>query len=116
MRITWIGSISQLHLDSSISELRYLASRTNCFNDSPFAKMITWLTNVLLFGCISAFTAKMISFCSNTSSNRLICLAIELGLYLLVVFRKMHQILEVNVMVNLLFQHQIRYCVRFWVF
>ena len=40
MRITWIGSIGQLHLDSSISELRYLASRT-IFNDSPFAKMIT---------------------------------------------------------------------------
>ena len=68
-RITWVGSIGQLHLDSSISELRYLASKTNCFNDFPFANMITGLTNMLLFGCISLFPAKMISFCSNTSSN-----------------------------------------------
>ena len=49
MRITWIGSMGQFNLDSSISELRYLASRT-IFNDSPFAKMITGFMNVLPFG------------------------------------------------------------------
>ena len=70
MRITWIGPIGQLHLDSSISELRYLASRT-IFNDSPFAKMITGFMNVLPFGCSSLFTGEMISYCSSISSNRL---------------------------------------------
>ena len=37
--------MGQLHFDSSISELRYLASRT-IFNDSPLARMITGLINV----------------------------------------------------------------------
>ena len=85
MRIIWIGSIGQLHLDSSISELRYLASRST-FNYCPFAKMITGLTIVLIFCCFSLFTGEMVSYCSKISSNRLPCLASELGLYLLVVF------------------------------
>ena len=37
--------MGQLHIDSSISELRYLESRT-IFNDSPLARMITGLMKV----------------------------------------------------------------------
>ena len=48
VRITSKGSMGQLHFDSSISELRYLASRT-IFSDSPLAKTITGLINVLPF-------------------------------------------------------------------
>ena len=70
MRIIRIGSIGQFHLDSSISELRYLASRT-IFDDSPFAKMIKGLTNVLIFCCFSLFTGEMVSYFSKISSNRL---------------------------------------------
>ena len=57
VRIIWIGSIGQLHLDSSISALRYLAARTN-FIDSPFAKMITGFMNVLPFGCSYSLLEK----------------------------------------------------------
>ena len=64
------GSIGQLHLDSSMSELKYFASRT-IFKDSPFAKMITGLINVLPFGSSSLFTGETISYCSNMSSNLL---------------------------------------------
>ena len=60
--------MGQLHLDSSISELRYLASRT-IFSDSPLAKMITRLIKVLLFGCSSLFTGDIISYCSKMSSS-----------------------------------------------
>ena len=42
VKITCIGSIGQLNFDKSISELRYLASKT-IFSDSPFARMITGL-------------------------------------------------------------------------
>ena len=70
VKITWIGSIGQLHLESSMNELRYLASRTS-FNDSPFAKTITGFINLLPFGCSSFFTGEMISYCSSMSSNRL---------------------------------------------
>ena len=63
-----MGSIGQLHFDSSISELRYLASKT-IFNDSPFAGMITRLMKVLPFGCSSLFTGDIISYCSEISSN-----------------------------------------------
>ena len=59
MKISRIGSIGQLHLDSSTSELRYLASRT-IFYDSPFAKTITGFMNALSFGCSSLFTGEMI--------------------------------------------------------
>ena len=51
-----------------MSELRYRASRTS-FNDSPYAKMITGLINVLPFGYSSLFAGEMISFCSSMSSN-----------------------------------------------
>ena len=64
-----MGSIGQLHFDSSISELRYLASKT-IFSDSPFARMITGLMKVLPFGCSSLFTGEIISYCSKISSNR----------------------------------------------
>ena len=60
--------MGQLHLDSSISELRYLASRT-IFSDSPLAKMITGLTKVLPFGSSSMFTGDIISYCSEMSSS-----------------------------------------------
>ena len=60
--------MGQLHLVSSISELRYLASRT-IFSDSPLARMITGLINVLPFGCSSLFTGDIISYCSKMSSS-----------------------------------------------
>ena len=46
-----MGSIGQLHLDSSISELRYLASRTT-FSDSPLARMITVQTILVVPLCL----------------------------------------------------------------
>ena len=55
VKITCIGSVGQLHFDSSFSELRYLASKT-IFSDSPFDRMITGLIKVLPFGCSSLFT------------------------------------------------------------
>ena len=60
--------MGQLPFDSSISELRYLASKTN-FSDSPFARMITGLMKVIPFGCSSLFTGDIISYCSKISSN-----------------------------------------------
>ena len=60
--------MGQLHLVSSISELRYLASRT-IFSDSPLAKIITGLIKVLPFGCSFLFTGDMISYCSKMSSS-----------------------------------------------
>ena len=68
VRITWIGSIGQLHLDSSMSELIHLASRIT-FSDSPLARIITGLIMVFLFGCSFLFTGGMISYCSRMSSN-----------------------------------------------
>ena len=70
VKITCIGSMGQLHLDSSIKELRYLASKT-IFSDSPFAKMITGLINVFPFGCSSLFTGDIFSYCSKISNNLL---------------------------------------------
>ena len=67
---TRIVSMCQLHLNSSINELRYLASRTN-FDDSPLSRIITGLKNVFHFGCSSLFTAEMISKCLSMSSNLL---------------------------------------------
>ena len=70
--------MGQLHIDSSISELRYLASRT-IFSDSLLAKMITGLIKVLPFGCsllcslfyftCSLFTGDIISYYSEMSSS-----------------------------------------------
>ena len=77
--------MGQLHFDSSISELRYLASRT-IFNDSPLARMITGLMNVLPFGCSSLLTGDIILYCSKISSNLLLYHVSELVLYLLSVF------------------------------
>ena len=68
VKITCMGSIGQLHFYSSISELRYLASKT-IFSDSPFARMITWLIKVLPFGCSFLFTGEIFSYCSKMSSN-----------------------------------------------
>ena len=58
--------MGQLHLVSSVSELRYLASRT-IFSDSRLANMITGLIKVLPFGCSSLFTGDIISYCSKMS-------------------------------------------------
>ena len=69
VKITCMGSIGQLHFDSSISELRYLASKT-IFSDSPFAKMITGFIKVLPFGFSSLFTGEIISYRSKMSSNQ----------------------------------------------
>ena len=60
--------MGQLHFDSSISELRYLASKT-IFGDLLFARMITGLIKVLPFGCSFLFTGAIISYCSKISSN-----------------------------------------------
>ena len=60
--------MGQLHLGSSISELRYPASR-RFFSDSPLAKMITGLITVLRFVCSSLFTGDIISYCSEMSSS-----------------------------------------------
>ena len=49
VRVFWIGSLGQLHLGSSLSELRYLASRT-FFNDYPLAKLIMGYMNVFPYG------------------------------------------------------------------
>ena len=57
-------------MDSSISELRYLASRT-IFNDSPLARIITGLIKVFPFSCSSCFTGDIISYFSRMSSNLL---------------------------------------------
>ena len=48
VKITWIVSIGQLHLDSSMTELRNLASRT-LFSDSRLAKIITGLIKGVSF-------------------------------------------------------------------
>ena len=77
-----MGSIGQLHFDSSISELRYQASKT-IFSDSPFSRMITGLMKVLPFGCSSLFTGDIISFCSKISIIYLSCRVSESVLYLL---------------------------------
>ena len=61
--------MGQLHFVSSISELRYVASRT-IFSDSSLAKMITGLIKVLPFRCSSLFTGDIISYCSKMSSSR----------------------------------------------
>ena len=63
--------MGQLHLDSSVSELRYLASRT-IFNDSTLERIITGLIKLFPFGCSSLFTGDMISFCSKMSSTNFI--------------------------------------------
>ena len=63
-----MGSKGQLHLDSSMSELRYLASR-NIFSDSPSIKLITGLIELFAFGCSSLFTGGIISYCSKMSSS-----------------------------------------------
>ena len=60
--------MGQLHLVSSISELRYLASRT-IFSDSFLAKMITGLIKVLPFGCSSLFTGDIIFYFSKMPSS-----------------------------------------------
>ena len=77
--------MGQLHFDSSISELRYLASKT-IFSDSPFARIMTGLMKVLPFGCSSLFTGDMILYCSKILSNLLTYRVSGLVLYLLFVF------------------------------
>ena len=62
--------MGRLYLDSSTSELRYLASST-ISNDSPLARIITGLVESFPFGCSSSITGEKISFCSIMSSNLL---------------------------------------------
>ena len=54
-----MGSTGRLHLDSSMSEFRYLSSRT-ILSDSLFARMITGLIKGFPFDCSSLFTGDMI--------------------------------------------------------
>ena len=67
VNFTWIASMGQLHLDSSIRKMKYLVSKT-IFSDSPLARMITGFIKVLPFGCSFLFTGDMISYCSRMSS------------------------------------------------
>ena len=53
-----------------MSELRYLASRTN-FSDSPLARIVPGLIKVFPFDCSSLFTGDIISYCSRMSCNLL---------------------------------------------
>ena len=91
--------MGQLHLDSSIGELRYLASRT-IFSDSPLARMITGLIKVLPFGCSSLFTGEIIFFVLKCQVVCLLYLVSVLVLYLLFAFKKLRQVLKVKVVVN----------------
>ena len=80
-----MGSIGQLRLDSSISELRYLASRT-IFGDSPLARMITGLIKVIPFGCSSSFTGDIFHIVLNCQVVCLLYHVSVLVLCLLLVF------------------------------
>ena len=98
--------MGQLLLDSSKSELKYLASRTN-FSDSPLARMITGLIKVFPFGCSSLFTGDRISYCSKMSSHLLTLSCKWIGTLLALCFLKIMSGFKLCVMVSLLFQHQI---------
>ena len=77
--------MGQLPLVSSISELRYLASRT-IFSDSSLAKMISKLIKVLPFGCFSLFTGDITSYCSKMKSSLFTLSCKCIGTLLLFVF------------------------------
>ena len=79
--------MDQLHFDSSISDLSYLASKT-IFSDSPFARIMTGLMKVLPFGCFSLFTGDMISYCSKILSNRFTLSCKWIGILLALCFLK----------------------------
>ena len=62
--------MGQLHLDSSISELRYLASKTILiFSDTHLARAITGFMKLFSFGCSSLFSGEIIPYCSRMSYN-----------------------------------------------
>ena len=82
-----MSSIGKLQLDSTMSELRYLASRT-IFSDSTLARMVTGLIEVFPFGCSSLFTGDMISYCSKKSSNLLTLSSKWIGTLLALCFLK----------------------------
>ena len=79
--------MGQLHFDSSISELRYLASKT-IFSDSPFARIMKGLMKVLPFGCSSLFTGDRILYCSKLLSNLLTLSCKWIGTLLVLCFLK----------------------------
>ena len=60
--------MGQLHLNSSISELRYLTSKT-IFSYSALAGRVTRFMKVFLFRCTSSITDEITSYCSRMSSN-----------------------------------------------
>ena len=105
VRFTWIGSMGWLPLESSISELRHLASRTFS-NEFPLARIKNGFLNVFRFGCSSFLTGEMISFCSNLFSNLLILSCKWIGTLLVRCFWKLRQVLEVDA-VLIFSQHQI---------
>ena len=88
-----MGSLGQLHLDSSMSELRYLASRT-VFTDSsdfshfsdPLARIITGFIKVFPFGRSTLFTGDIISYCSKMSSSLLTLSSKRIGALLALCF------------------------------
>ena len=82
-----MGSIGQFPFDSSISELRYPASKA-IFSDSPSARMITGLMKVLPFGCSSLFTGEIISYCSKISNNLFTLSSKRIGTLLALCFLK----------------------------
>ena len=60
---TCIGSVGQMHFDSSIREYTYRASRT-ILNQSPLARKILGMMNMYSLGCCFFFTGEIISYCS----------------------------------------------------
>ena len=101
-----MGSIGQLHLDSSIRELRYLTSRT-IFSDFLLARMITGLIKVLPFGCSSLFTGDIVSYCSKMSSSLITLSCKCIGILLVLCFLKIASGFKGKCNGELIFRHRI---------
>ena len=62
--------MGQLHLDSSIGELKYLASKTILiFSDTHLARIFTGFMKLFSFGCSSLFSGEINPYCSRMSHN-----------------------------------------------
>ena len=85
VKITCIGSMGQLHFDSSFSELRYLASKT-FFSESPFARMITGLMKYYLLVVLFLLLVRYFRILLKCQVIFLPCHVSESVLYLLFVF------------------------------
>ena len=63
VRINLFSSTGQLHLDSSVCELRSLVSRKKLY-ESPLARIMTGFPNVFPFGSSSFKIGEIISCCA----------------------------------------------------